>query len=94
VARRFINIYTLDRHYGGPEEGGWYYDSGEPVASLEVPEDADDEAVDAAVEALRAVWLYKGRVGSVLYPRDGYDFGVEVDDKPARAFPEERPHYE
>ena len=21
----FINVYTAEQHYGGPEEGGWYY---------------------------------------------------------------------
>lgn len=32
----WINIYAVERHYGGPEEGGWWYDSGTPVGSIPV----------------------------------------------------------
>jgi hypothetical protein len=31
---KYANAYLTDRLYGGPEEGGWYYDVGEPVMSL------------------------------------------------------------
>ena len=27
----FVNVYALSTHYGGPEEGGWEYQSGSPV---------------------------------------------------------------
>ena len=30
----FVNIYNEGRAFGGPEEGGWYYDYGEPKESL------------------------------------------------------------
>lgn len=26
-----VAIYTISRNYGGPEEGGWYYDAGDRV---------------------------------------------------------------
>lgn len=29
----WINVYEYSRHYGGPEEGGWWYDSWECLAS-------------------------------------------------------------
>ena len=32
----YVNVYRIARCYGGPEEGGWYYDVGEPVASIPV----------------------------------------------------------
>jgi hypothetical protein len=31
---KYANAYLTNRAYGGPEEGGWYYDVGEPVMSL------------------------------------------------------------
>lgn len=31
---KYANAYLTDRLYGGPEEGGWWYDTGEPVMSL------------------------------------------------------------
>jgi len=26
----YVNAYRVSRAYGGPEEGGWWYDVGEP----------------------------------------------------------------
>jgi len=33
----YVNLYRVTRHYGGPEEGGWWYDAGEPLASVPIP---------------------------------------------------------
>ena len=33
----YINAYIVSRCYGGPEEGGWWFDSGEPIASIPIP---------------------------------------------------------
>jgi len=33
--RWFVNIYRLTREYGGPEEGGWYWDCYAPENSFE-----------------------------------------------------------
>ena len=30
----YMNAYTAHQHYGGPAEGGWYYNSYEPLASV------------------------------------------------------------
>lgn len=30
----FISVYSMGRQYGGPEEGGWYYNTYELVASV------------------------------------------------------------
>lgn len=32
----YVNAYRVGRSHGGPEEGGWYYDYGEPLASVPV----------------------------------------------------------
>lgn len=32
----YLNVYAVTRHYGGPEEGGWYYNSGRPLASVPI----------------------------------------------------------
>lgn len=91
---RYINIYRLDRHYGGPEEGGWWYDSGTPEGSLVLPDDATEEDATEAVAVLRTVWQYRNRMVSVLYPEDGWDYSVVLEDEPAAAYPTERPYYE
>lgn len=32
----YVNVYELNREYGGPEEGGWWYDTGTVVESVDV----------------------------------------------------------
>lgn len=31
-----VAVYLIDRAYGGPEEGGWYYDCGERIKDRKV----------------------------------------------------------
>jgi len=33
----FITAYEVTRHYGGPEEGGWWYNWYEPIESIQIP---------------------------------------------------------
>ena len=32
----YLNAYSVTRRYGGPEEGGWYYNHREPIASIPI----------------------------------------------------------
>jgi hypothetical protein len=32
----YVNAYEVTREYGGPEEGGWYYDVHRPIGSIPV----------------------------------------------------------
>jgi hypothetical protein len=34
TVRLYLNVYAVTRHYGGPEEGGWWFNAGEPLASV------------------------------------------------------------
>lgn len=31
---RYITAYAVTRHYGGPEEGGWWYDRFTPIETV------------------------------------------------------------
>lgn len=78
-----------DRHYGGPEEGGWWYDSFKPIRTFYVSK----KRADALYLRLMAVRdkLNEGRreIGSIL--SDGvYAVYPGVEE----AYPTERPHYE
>ena len=42
--RFFVNQYEVDRCFGGPEEGGWYYDRGEFLSCLAGPFKLEDDA--------------------------------------------------
>lgn len=34
----YLNVYEMDRVYGGPEEGGWYFTTYEPLVSVVFPD--------------------------------------------------------
>jgi hypothetical protein len=89
---KFVNVYLTDRAYGGPEEGGWWYDTAQAVRSTQVL--ARD--LTALVETENAWCADENRrrrsdIGSVL--SQGL-YEVEIDDQPAVDRPTERPHYE
>lgn len=89
----YVNAYLVSRCFGGPEEGGWWYDAGEPLASVPL-----DEGDKAGIERWSATLMAKfadranprGR-GSVI---GGPDLEVYVEDHMAAYFPAERPYYE
>ena len=45
---KFVNIYEVSQHYGGPEEGGWWYTAGELVETAgPMPEEQARELATA-----------------------------------------------
>ena len=36
MAETFLNVYEVTREYGGPEEGGWWYNARHTVTHLDV----------------------------------------------------------
>jgi len=32
----YVNAYSVTRHFGGREEGGWWFNAGEPLASIPI----------------------------------------------------------
>lgn len=82
VFRRYqhINVYRMDRAYGGPEEGGWWYNLWEPELSIPVvPGVNKDEVVDF----LRA-----------FYMTDFYnaDYKIRLEWEPAKEGNDYRPY--
>lgn len=75
----YVNVYELDRHYGGSEEGGWWYDSGELVLCLAIE---DRDHAEAIAEMMREVYPNGHNRSSVIYYRKPRDYSVEVDDQP------------
>lgn len=88
---QFVNAYSMNRLYGGPEEGGWWYDTGLPVGSIPAEED-DDMDPELWKKYLRetAGWFSEYDINSVL----GHDtFDVVLEDTFAAPFPTEKPYY-
>lgn len=86
----YVNAYRITRRYGGPEEGGWWFDCGEPLSSL--PCTSQREA-RAQVDKMQAKFkhLAEGDINSVL---GGAEIRVYIEGEFARVFPETRPRYE
>jgi hypothetical protein len=92
---RFVNVYLVDRVYGGPEEGGWWFDTGRFVEAYPVR--------GTRAKELERLDYVKGLcddrneeegnrdIGSVL--SDG-EYDCWIQDEPGSDFPTERPMYE
>lgn len=88
----FLNVYLIDKAYGGPEEGGWWFEYGQAIRSVQ----ASLETL-GTMRAELQLWCdsenaqRRSDIGSVL--SEG-KYVVYVEDEPGRDWPSERPHYE
>lgn len=73
-----VNKYLLDRAYGGPEEGGWYYDTGEFIE--EVGRAETFEAADELREALRSETSLENSRRQDVSWQGYYGFIIEEDE--------------
>ena len=84
-----IAAYDVDRAYGGPEEGGWYYDAGTVIPeTIRCFEEGDIPAMQAYRELLEKrypdpKWQVDGRVQIRTY----------TEEVPPMGFPRARPAY-
>ena len=95
----YVNVYLVDQLYGGPEEGGWWYDTGEPVESICVPAQSTSGLTREAAEKLRqSKQVYYDSLNKDRRPKhsvlsDGV-YEVCLEDRFAEPYPETRPYYE
>lgn len=99
-----VSVFLVDRAYGGPEEGGWWYDTGTPCTEIfeelgtyKLPQITTDKEYAFArrkvMQQLLDATLNVGRpsIGSSI-SRGKYR-AVVSDNFPV-AYPAERPRYE
>lgn len=98
----YANLYLYDRAYGGPEEGGWWYNTYDPVgewsdSETEPPKHghfATEEEAQKAYETLLE-WCEqenKGRRSPSSVISEGH-FVVWLEAWPAEHQPTRRPYY-
>lgn len=90
-----VAFYEIDRAYGGPEEGGWWFNTGNLIRIARTfKSEAKAHAFATRANRLLDVIQRDCRsVGSVLY--SGGRYQAEVwDEPPAPYYPATRPHYE
>lgn len=97
----YVNAYAVTRHCGGGEEGGWWFDAGEPLGAIPVrakvalgrvvPEDQGEVASAEAI--LRAVLAHHER-GDIYSVRGGVRLDLIFEDHFARSWSDSTPRYE
>ena len=87
---QYVNAYAVTRNYGGPEEGGWWYDQDTPLASVPVIDQVEIDYWKPALKE-RFAHIVEGNMYSVL---GGTAVVISVEDEMAQPYPAERPHYE
>lgn len=93
--KRYVNVYLIDRAFGGPEEGGWWYNTRTPVEE-ECVYCQSDAVAESTFERLSA-WCDEqnskrnSNISSVL--SEG-QYVVAREAWPAEYSPASRPRYE
>jgi hypothetical protein len=78
----YLNVYRVYQCYGGPEEGGYWYDAGEPLESTVICDESLEDFIDnhepEDLQELRDVAVTKWTQGLPRTPRKtgygGYTF--------------------
>jgi len=93
--RYVVAIYLCDQAYGGPEEGGWWFDTGRLERVLRVFRSAEP-AYAYARRANRLLHVLVNRdrreITSVL--SEGRYHAETHEDVAPQSYPDTRPHYE
>ena len=100
----FVNAYQTEQCWGGPEEGGWFFERGEPLACVPVlttfQADEAREYLKETFEGMRpSEWRMTGDPfddgpdGPDLLYFEG-DVSVVFEEHPAESYPKARPFYE
>ena len=86
----YVNAYAVTREYGGPEEGGWWNDSGKVL--LSIPCDSMGQAETEAKRAEKE--MSHLNEGDICSARGGKEIRVLIEEDKGKDFPSERPYYE
>lgn len=90
--RWYVNAYEQDRAYGGPEEGGWWFDWGTPLASIPVHNlEEAKQAYDLLYDRLSEEYDDGRDIHSVLHSGS---LAIRTEIDVAEMYPEETPRYE
>ena len=88
----YVNAYIVTLGYGGPEEGGWWYDINAPLASIRVRTEEQAEIAFNLLEDLyREDWSEEPKRSSVA---SNGDLRIVIEGDRAQFTPETKPHYE
>lgn len=85
----YVNVYLITRHYGGPEEGGWYYNWYNCVETVTCKNKDSDEIKSTLEEE------YGNRKhGDIYSVLGGQDVLILIEEEMKASETKERPYYE
>lgn len=87
---RYLSVYVTTRHYGGPEEGGWWYNWHRLVFTTPNPISVRKLNATRMRMFRRFSSLKQGDIYSVL---GGEDFDIVAERTPGTHATKGRPHY-
>jgi len=86
---KYVNIYEIWQCYGGPEEGGWWYEAGAPIQCHNVF--SKKQAIRRAIEVSKEYeYDYQPRIDD---SRNNHAWYICFDSNAAESYPDQRPHY-
>ena len=89
-ALHYLNVYAVTRHWGGADEGGWWFNSGQPLASIPFTSEAEARENIPKYEEM----FSSTAEGDIYSVNGGVAVHVYLEEDIAKFFPETRPHYE
>jgi hypothetical protein len=87
----YVSVYAEERRYGGPEEGGWWYNTMEHVLSLPLIDPGDRDEVELLTDVLRPRFTDEGDIYSV---NGGTRYHVTPEARQGSRENTRRPRYE
>jgi len=85
-----VNVYAVTRRYGGPEEGGWWWNCYEPVAYAN---NLTDKQAEDIKDRFKDIYQEHAE-GDIYSSNGGVEIHVAIEDKPEQSATRERPRYE
>lgn len=86
----WVTVYQVTRHYGGREEGGWWYNWYEPVKSVRAPA----RFADRRRAKLNKSWKYRIGTGNIYSVLGGVACVVAIEHERYENQTLQRPYYE
>jgi hypothetical protein len=84
---KWVNVYEVTRHYGGPEEGGWWFDWEQCVHSEWF---FSRKRANSYIQKMMLEYTDQGDISSVL---GGEEYYFYIERLKAESQSKERPHY-
>lgn len=85
----FVNSYKVTRHFGGQEEGGWWYNNYECIESIPVRNKYSKLMEQESINNHKNV-----KCGDIYSVLGGVELTILIEEKPCESQTTERPYYE